>query len=197
MASTKSANKAKGPVKEQAGHQKVRDDMRHRQIQIGAMVLLALLLGYAVYDYFSNREQDQVRTTQVAPRKTFDTSDWVTYTNDAYGFTMKIPPEWEGYAVTRATVVTGEGENEWSYNYFHFEYPKKLVEDEDAPEVGSAFFEIGLFSPANWEKVKQNWILLGAAEDVIFAGKSSPKDLATGLGDRYEEIEGVFQTFEL
>ncbi|MFC1687449.1 hypothetical protein ACFL0L_02625 [Patescibacteria group bacterium] len=169
-----------------------------RQFRIIALIILVLIVGYAVYNYSTQEEEtDNIRYTTVPHRTIFDTSSWDAYENEIYGFTFKIPAEWEGYMETRATqLVEKDGESTWSYNFFHYEYPKKLTEDV-TDETGIAFFEIGVFSPTNWDKVKSEWTLLGSENNVFFGGRTSNEDFSTGLTDRFAEIEGIFQSFEL
>lgn len=185
---TASTHKEKKPAKSQD----------YGRFRIIALIVIMLIVGYAVYNYATEEDEvDTTRYTTVPSRTIFDTSAWDTYENDLYGFTFKIPAEWEGYILTRDShEVETEGETTWGYNYFHYEYPKKLSEDiED--DSGVAFFEIGIFSPKNWEKVKSEWTLLGSEDNMFFGGRTSDKDLSTGLTDRFEEIEGIFQSFSL
>ncbi len=123
-----------------------------------------------------------------------DTSTWTLYTNDVYNFTLKIPPAWKGYNVTTSAQQVDKGtKDEYIYNYFHFEYPKTLTDTD----TGVVFFEVGVFSPANWDKVKSSWVLLSSRDNMIFGGRASSLDRAKGLGDRYKETATILTTFKL
>lgn len=144
---------------------------------------VALVFGV---DYYRSHYTETDTVTTV------DTSDWAVYQNDIYGFMLRIPPTWGAYNVTKANRTDHAGEDtSFTYNYFHFEYPKRL-EDEDS---GAVFFEIGVFSSASWERARDEWKLLGGSGDAIFGGRSSDAHLAGGLEDRYGEIETIMGTF--
>ncbi len=151
--------------------------------------LIAFVALIFLVDYVVQREKP-------APTGTagVDTSSWEQYTNDIYGFSFRMPPGWGQYNVTKASRTENKDSSiEFTYNYFHFEYPK-IIDDTAS---GNVFFEIGVFSPTSWTYAKNEWKLLGTSDGAIFGSRSSEKNLATGLEERWEEIETIQGTFLL
>lgn len=160
----------------------------------GAIAILLVLTGVAflVDEHFFPQEKPPLSSAKI---QTVDTSSWSPYRDEVYGFALKLPPAWEQANVTRGakSVATAEGQSR-SYNYFHFEFP---VTDAQAKDVGFVYFEVGVFSPAVWDLVKEDWQLLDVRDGAFFGGQGSEVTDAKGLEDRHAEITTILSTFSI
>lgn len=72
------------------------------------VLILLLIIGYFVF-YEDSREiildKEEVANKESEVEKKIDTSDWVTYKNEEYGFSLKYPEGWEKNEVDNTRIL--------------------------------------------------------------------------------------------
>ena len=104
------------------------------------IIIAVLVFGGGAYVYTQTKQVNQsVTATSTAQTVNSQTSDWKTYTNYAFGFSIKLPPNNSVYTCGGDYLSNPQLADEKSYRVFILENPTEidLIKSCDYPELSS------------------------------------------------------------
>jgi hypothetical protein len=147
-------------------------------ISVSAVIMFAgaFTFQYLAMQELQNRSQTAiVSKTLATPKPVVATpqpkisadqvKSWETYTNNEYGFDMKIPYSWKGYRVLKDSwkgYISGEDGDEVAYSgpEVVITDPKITTKSEDNWRLG---IPVMVFTPDLWKLLSEDKFFLGAA----------------------------------
>ena len=176
------------------------------------IVLLILTLSGAGYLYYL-RTQDQNKiedlesqysqlktkyntflSKQTASPTPIATSDWKTYTNGKYGFTLTFDNAWQGYKYEQDTTTYDD-----NGIHYRFYLPTKDSDYETEKTGYASPFVISVYKLSDWEEMdnQDDFTKIDENSKYVFVygtWKKAPTDLENTITS--DEIKKVIGTFE-
>ncbi|HYD35161.1 MAG TPA: hypothetical protein VD999_03795 [Vitreimonas sp.] len=123
-----------------------------------------------------------------------DTTNWLDYKNNTWGFELKLPPTWEGYLVS---------EHNWTTNPTH-EYTADIcIYFKRFDSIPACILHVSVFSAEELQAVSKKGALpnlLGQSNQFFFAANEYDPQCAqldSFQCDRSKELPEILSTFKL
>ena len=137
----------------------------------------------------SNNVYDQTLTSfqfiPTAPVLPPNTTEWETYTNELYGFSLKFPPSWKGYI---AEDVSG------AWVIMKFTHPRTRSSDW---EPGLVYFYIEIAESLDWHNGPERGIPITSVNGIDYEYTPSTNDRPGDLQDFWDQIDDIILTFKV
>jgi len=114
-----------------------------------------------------------------------DTTGWTFYTDPLYGFTIKFPPEWEGYIV-----------NDVSGIYAAMEFKHQTTRTEEG-DYGYVSFRIDIIETSNEVSWVKNSELIYEKNGLYYYYTPSTTDTPGELQDYWDQMSSIITTFKV